>query len=116
MHHVAVLALLVSLVLAAPAQGAQVTLAWDPNPPAENVVAYRVWSCPAGLVSGCTQLAETARTEATLDLAFGSHFLRATAVNALGLSSEHSIEVGVQLTRPSKVNSFRAVVYLPRVP
>ena len=94
-------------LLAVPAQAAQVTLAWDPNPPAENVVAYRVWSCPAGLVTGCTQVAETADTTITVDLRPWTHFLRATAVNAVGMSSMFSNELVAHFARERR-NSFGA--------
>ena len=95
------------------AEAAQVTLAWDPNPPAENVVAYRVWECPKGATQGCTKLAETPTTQQILEVAYGTHCWRATAMNAAGLESDYSMEVCVDFNKPSPVNTFRMIVYVP---
>lgn len=70
-----------ALALLAPAlaRAAPVTLAWDPNPPAEQVTRYQV-------LEGTRVLWEGAKTEATVDLAPGVHTLTAKACNTWGCS------------------------------
>lgn len=111
----AVLALILVLVLgSAPAVLAgPVTLAWDPNPPIEQVVAYRVYECAKGAVANCTKLAETSQTQQQIEVVFGSHCWRATAVNVVGLESDLSNEVCFDYNKPSAANAFRVIVYVP---
>ena len=75
-------ALLLGLALAAGANAASVTLAWDPNPAAEQVTGYSVYQDGAKVWSG-------AATTATLaNVAPGAHAFTATASNLWGESAQ----------------------------
>jgi hypothetical protein len=104
----------VLLILPALSWAQPITVAWDANPPAENVVAYRVGQCPAGLTAGCTTRGETAATQLTVDVPLSaSQCFRVLAINATGVTSDWSSEVCVNPTKPSTVNRFRVVIYVP---
>jgi hypothetical protein len=105
---------LLALLVSAPAWAAPITLAWDANPPGENVVAYRIGDCAPSTLA-CTSAGETALTQFTLDVPLSSSkCFRVLAVNAYGLTSEWSSEVCMQPTKPSAVNAWRVILYVPR--
>jgi len=82
--------LLALLLLAGLARADTRTLAWDPNPPEENVTEYRVWEWVdvAPVLVGAT-----GATELTFEVGAGTHTWTVTALNAYGLSSDHSVSV-----------------------
>lgn len=103
------------LLLPAVALAEPITVAWDANDPAENVTAYRVGLCPAGSTTGCTTKGETELTQLTVDVPLSaSQCLRVLAVNQYGLTSDWSTEVCVSPTKPSPVNKWRVILYVPR--
>lgn len=109
------IAFAVTFASASGSSAATVSLAWDANPPEEAVVAYRVFECPKLSLIGCAQRQEVTTTQTDLDVDYGTHCWRATAVSTYGLESEFSEEVCVDLNRPSRTNAFRVIVYVPRV-
>lgn len=95
-------------------EASAVTVAWDPNPPAENVVAYRVAECAQG-TTDCRVLVEVTGMQATIEQAVSvSRCYRVLAVNQYGLMSDWSTEVCAQFTKPSAVNAWRVILYVPR--
>ena len=79
------LILMAGLLIASIACAAPVTVAWDANPPEENVITYTVYI--DGVPVGSTP--DGATLELTVDISRGRHTITATASNAL-LESEHS--------------------------
>lgn len=98
----------------ASASALPVTLAWDPNPPAENVVAYRVYTSPTA-AGPFTQVKEVTATQATLEVALAPICFAVTAVNGLGLQSDYSNRLCVDMAKPGSVNAFRIEFYVPRI-
>lgn len=91
---------LLLLLAATAAHARDVTVAWDPNPPAENVTGYVLHygatsRATPGFSGYDTQVDVHNVTETTLDLAPGT-YLALTAYNAAGLSSDYSVELQVQ--------------------
>lgn len=90
------------------------TLMWDANPPEEKVVAYRVGDCQKGTQT-CTVIAEVTTTDSEIAQPLSvEKCYRVLAVNQYGLTSDWSTEVCVQFTKPSPVNNWRVVLYVPR--
>jgi fibronectin type 3 domain-containing protein len=89
-----------------------VTLAWDPNPLTEGVTAYRIYTCQKASTTSCTLVAETALTQITVETVSVGQCYRGTAVNKLGLESDKSLEVCVDMTKPSVVLGFHMTVYV----
>lgn len=84
-------ALLLAAALLAGSAQAEVTLAWDANPPAEKVTGYVVHHGPQS--RAYTQSVDVGNvTQTTVDVPAGT-FLAVTAYNAAGLSSDYSDEV-----------------------
>lgn len=101
---------LISLVaLTLTAFGASVTLAWDANPPAENVSEYRIYE---KVGTNYVQVGFTTGTTITITgVASGTHTYVATAFN--GIESDYSNEAlanVVTTNQPSGPNNLRVTV------
>ena len=102
------------IFLPALAHALPINLAWDPNPPGELVTAYRLGDCTQGTTT-CTTIGETSALTYTIDVATGvSKCFRVMAINNLGVTSDWSTEVCVQPTKPSAVNKWRVILYVPK--
>ena len=92
-----VLIVLLALVSAAPTYAEMVTVAWDPNPPAESVTGYVLYhgsiSRSDVLWNGYDAQTDVGDvTQHSVDVPVGE-FLALTAYNAAGMSSAYSLEV-----------------------
>ncbi len=88
-----------SVLLAAPAFGWDVTVAWDPNPPEERVVGYVVSygrvSRHDPAFSGYDQEMDVPGTAVSLEFGddTGGVYLAVSAYNESGLRSDYSVEL-----------------------
>lgn len=102
------------LAAAVVAHAAPITVAWDANPPTENVVAYRIGDCQQGTQT-CATVGETAGLQYGLDVPLSaSKCYRVRAINNLGVIGDWSEEVCMQPTKPSLVNRWRVILYVPQ--
>ena len=110
----AVILFLVALASAQGAPAADVTIAWDPNPPAENVTGYVVfWGTverSADLFTGYEhELDVGAVTTVTVEIGseYVVYYFAAIAYNDWGLRSEYSDELVRPPDAPSKPVNVR---------
>lgn len=99
---------------------ANVTLAWDPNPPEEKVTSYTVyWGNTSRTAQGFTEYENSKVcgnvTECSVDVPAwrGTTYFAVTATNAQGLSSDYSAEVSQDFTpytSPSVPTNVRIVI------
>lgn len=80
-------------------EASALTVAWDPNPPAENVTNYVVHHGPTsraapGFAGYPNKKAVGTATQAVLDVPVGT-YIAVTAENQYGLSSDYSVELRV---------------------
>jgi hypothetical protein len=100
---IAVLGILV-LIVGISGAAAPTQFAWDPNPAAQGVTSYRVYTCPAApcsLANG-TKIGETPNTTFPIPAGRGAAFV--TAVNPFGESAESNV---VFFGVPGAVTNFR---------
>lgn len=88
------LAGIISYVVFAADVGRWVILEWDPNPPEEAVIRYRVWHGAAPRTYDQQVVTEQTSTRVEF-VGEGAHYFAVTAENQAGLQSDYSNEVFV---------------------
>lgn len=111
----AIAAALAGLVASSSYAATSVTLAWDPNPPAENVTGYVIHYGPSsrsapgfsGYPSSVDVGNQTQRTIAGLDET-KNHYFAVVAYNAQEVRSDYSVEVMLAATTPPRTFTLTA--------
>jgi len=96
--------LLILLFFAVPCLGREVTIAWDANPPEENVTEYRVYIEDKTAPGKYDILTTVSSTTALIDIPNGLQTVRVTAFNGLESLPSDPLQIP---NRPGKPQRLR---------